>query len=643
MTQNGSANGIRCVTLRFPQGEDARVLRAPKPQRTGGKPRQTPAHSGAIYRISLPCAVAIDPTERIMLRSHGAQQSHRREPGEIPLSAALGLRAIVKILRGGKPKRRPDRGNVSEWLIRPHWRATCSVMKSVLVLFKRDLRVQDNPALALAATRASARGGAVLPVFVAEPEAWAQPDASARQWRFVAESLEVLRADLAALGAPLIVRQGAMVDVLAQLCADHDVTEIISTEETGNLWSYGRDRRLAAWARGAGVTWTELPQMGVQRRLGSRDGWAKTRDAAMRLPQVPVPGGLRGIALEPGAIPDARDLALPFDPCPGRQPGGRGAGLSAYASFLTERGQTYRRAMSSPLEGAQACSRLSPHLAWGTISSRETLHGLSARRAELKGTRDGWLGSLRSFEARVAWRDHFMQKLETQPAIEIRCLHSAYEDLRPRLPDATRLRAWEKGETGIPFVDACMRSLIATGWLNFRMRAMLVAVASYHLWLDWRATGPHLARMFTDYEPGIHWPQMQMQSGTTGMNTIRVYNPIKQGQDQDPTGAFTRKWCPELRDVPDTYLQSPWLWNGAGRLLGRRYPEPIVDVANAARAARDRAFALRKGDRFQQEAAQIVHKHASRKDGGAGRHFVNDRAKKRRAPTSVPAQLDLGL
>ncbi|ABD54790.1 FAD-binding domain-containing protein [Jannaschia sp. CCS1] len=517
-------------------------------------------------------------------------------------------------------------------------------MKNVLVLFKRDLRVQDNPALALAASR----DGAALPVFVAEPEAWAQPDASARQWRFVAESLEGLRADLAALGAPLIVRRGDMMAVLGGLCATHDVGEIISIEETGNLWSYGRDRRLAAWARGAGVIWTEVPQLGVQRRLVNRDGWARDRQAVMRQAQVPVPEGLRGVSEEPGSIPDARDLALAFDPCPGRQAGGRDGGLATLASFLTARGQEYRRAMSSPLDGAAACSRLSPHLAWGTLSSREVLHGMAARRAEVKGTRDGWLGSLRSFEARVAWRDHFMQKLEDQPAMEIRCLHSAYEDLRPNVPDATRLSAWEKGETGIPFVDACMRSLIATGWINFRMRAMLAAVASYHLWLDWRRTGPHLARMFTDYEPGIHWPQMQMQAGTTGMNTIRIYNPVKQGLDHDPTGTFTRTWCPELREVPDACLQTPWAWaetgSPAARRLGRRYPAPIVDVTQAARAARDRAFAVRRGDAFHREASEIVTKHASRKDSGAGRHFVNDRERTRRSKAQTPsAQLDLGL
>jgi deoxyribodipyrimidine photo-lyase len=400
---------------------------------------------------------------------------------------------------------------------------------------------------------------------------------------------------------------------------------------------------VAAWARAAGIAWEDLPQFGVTRRLASRDGWARARDRVMRQPLIEAPAALHAVAEDPGPIPDARDMALGFDPCPDRQRGGRDAALALLESYLTIRGRDYRRAMATPLDGATACSRLSPHLAWGTLSPREALAATRTRRAEVQGTRDGWIGALKSFEARIAWRDHFMQKLEDEPALETRCLHPAYEDLRPRSPDATLLAAWQTGETGLPFVDACMRSLIATGWLNFRARAMLVSVASYHLWLDWRATGPHLARLFTDFEPGIHWPQMQMQSGTTGMNTVRIYNPVKQGHDNDPTGAFTRAWCPELRAVPDAHLQTPWAWDGANRLLGKTYPAPIIDVASAAKRAREQVWGLRGTTAFRAEAGRIIEKHASRKDGGAGRHFVNDRARRRRPPRKPDAQLSLDL
>jgi len=508
----------------------------------------------------------------------------------------------------------------------------------VLVWFKRDLRIADNPVL----TAAAARGGRVLPLFIVEPDYWAQSDASARQYRFLAETLAGLQAGLADLGAPLVLRVGDAVTVLDRLCVRHRIGAILSHEETGNAWTFARDRRVADWARSAGIRWEEVPQTGVARRLATRDGWAARRERAMRAPCAAPPGRLRPVKEEPGAIPDARELGMPFDPCPERQRGGHPQAVALLESFLTERGRDYRRAMSSPEAGARACSRLSPHFAWGVLSPRAAWRAARARKAEMRNTRQGWNGALRSFEARLAWRDHFIQKLEDEPTLERTCLHSAYETLRPRMPDRARLGAWARGETGFPFVDACMRALIATGWMNFRMRAMLVSFASYHLWLDWRANGPHLARMFTDYEPGIHWPQMQMQSGATGMNTIRIYNPVKQGRDWDPDGAFVRRWCPELRRVPAAHMHTPWTWEEAPRLLGRGYPAPIVDLAAAAKAARERAWAVRAGPAFRGEAKAIIRRHASRKDAGPNRHFVDDRAP-RKPRKRDPGQLSLDL
>jgi deoxyribodipyrimidine photo-lyase len=486
-----------------------------------------------------------------------------------------------------------------------------------IVWFKRDLRLADHPALA-----AATQHGAVLPLYIVEPEYWQGADTSARQWAFTAGCLAELQAALGALGQPLVVRTGEAVAILRELSERHGIRRLFSHEETGNLWTYARDRRVGAWARAAGVEWRELPQCGVVRRLTSRDGWAARRERFVSARLLPGPAALAPLqGIEPGRIATAAELGLAPDPCPARQPGGRRAALGLLESFLTVRGEDYRAAMASPVSGEQACSRLSPHLALGTLSVREAVHAVKATRAEW-GTLT-WRASLKSFESRLAWRDHFMQKLEDEPAIETRCLHPATERLRPREPDAARLAAWQRGETGIPFVDACMRYLAHTGWLNFRMRSMLMAVASYHLWLDWRATGPHLARLFTDYEPGIHWSQCQMQSGTTGINTLRIYNPVKQGLEQDPDGQFTRRWVPELAEVPDSFLQQPWLWPAAGRLLGTRYPAPIVDVAAAARTAREQMWALRKDGAFASEAARVARRHASRKDRQG--HFANDR------------------
>ncbi|MEJ6641294.1 MAG: FAD-binding domain-containing protein [Octadecabacter sp.] len=493
-----------------------------------------------------------------------------------------------------------------------------------IVWFKRDLRIQDHAALA-----AVPKGARVLPLYIYEPDYWALPDTSARQWAFTRDCLDGLRDDLATLGAPLFVKSGDAVEVLEHLRRTHAVTHVLAHEETGNAWTFARDARVIDWARGQGVQFDEYAGSGVVRRLASRNGWAKVRDGHVFGAMIDAPAVLNGVSEASDPVPNG-----PQDHCPDRQQGGRAQGLSLLGGFLTERGREYRSAMSSPLDGEWACSRLSPHFAAGSLSIREAAQATAARQRE--NTDPVWAKSLKSFQSRLAWRDHFMQKLEDQPSLETRCLHSAYEGMRG--DNAVLRAAWEKGETGLPFVDACMRSLNTTGWLNFRMRSMLQAVASYHLWLDWRASAPHLARMFTDYEPGIHWSQAQMQSGTTGMNTVRIYNPIKQGYDQDPKGIFTRRWLPELADVPDMYLQEPWLWDGAQTLA---YPPPVVDAKAAAAQAREQIWAVRKGGRFRAEAAHVIEKHASRKDP-QGR-FMNDRIRAKKTKPQDKNQLSFDL
>jgi deoxyribodipyrimidine photo-lyase len=167
-------------------------------------------------------------------------------------------------------------------------------------------------------------------------------------------------------------------------------------------------------------------------------------------------------------------------------------------------------------------------------------------------------------------------------------------------------------------IDACVRALVATGWLNFRMRAMLVSFASYHLWLDWRPTGLFLGRQFLDFEAGIHWSQMQMQSGTTGINTVRIYSPTKQLRDQDPTGAFVRRWVPELARVPESRLAEPWTMlpdemRRAACRIGNDYPRPLVEHGEAIAEAKRRLFAVRRTANARAEAAEVVTKHGSRR------------------------------
>ena len=267
--------------------------------------------------------------------------------------------------------------------------------------------------------------------------------------------------------------------------------------------------------------------------------------------------------------------------------------------------------MSSPILGESGCSRLSAHLAWGTLSMREVVHATSDRRAALaddaSAAAKAWRASLTAFVGRLHWHCHFTQKLETEPAIEWEPTARAYAGMRPPAPPAI-VAAYAEGRTGFPFVDACMRQLRATGWINFRMRAMLMSFACYDLRIPWQTAGNVLAKLFTDYDTGIHWPQAQMQSGEIGINTLRIYSTVKQGRDHDADGAYIRRWVPELADTTGDSVHEPWNYGG---VVG--YSPPLVDRQVTVKAARDAIWAIRRTDAARLEAADILERHGSRR------------------------------
>ncbi|MGD9255144.1 MAG: FAD-binding domain-containing protein [Chromatiales bacterium] len=486
-----------------------------------------------------------------------------------------------------------------------------------VVWFKRDLRVHDNEALTRAAEQ-----GPVLPLYIVEPDLWRQPDSSSRHWTFCRESLLSLREALADLGQPLVIRQGPAVTVLREMVRSEIVGAVWSHSETGNGWSFARDKAVAAMLAEEGIPWYQPAQHGVVRGYCDRDAWSKQWERMMARERFRSPWLIPLRRIDPGTLP-----GLPFEDylenaSPDRQAGGRKAAIDALDSFLEDRGSRYHMEMSSPLTAGISCSRISSHLAFGTLSMREAVHATRRRRASVKQlppqVRGSWPRALSAFEGRLHWHCHFMQKLESEPRIEFENMQRSMNGLREQETDLHRLESWMRGETGWPLVDACMRALRHTGWLNFRMRAMLVSVASYQLWLHWRLPSLHLARLFTDYEPGIHYSQVQMQSGTTGINSLRIYNPVKQSMEQDPNGDFIKHWLPELEGVKSAWIHAPWLMpdseqKASGVIIDSTYPSPLVDHEAAARHARSRMLQARRQQNARHESREILERHGSRR------------------------------
>lgn len=478
-----------------------------------------------------------------------------------------------------------------------------------LLWFKRDLRVQDNGAL----QAALASGHHVLPLYIIEPEYWRLPDVSRRHWHFLQESLVGLQRNLRAIGSNLCIRNGSVLEVLEGLRQHYGTFTLFSHEETGNAWTFARDKQVAAYCNAQGILWHETPSHGVVRQLPSRDGWAAQRDARMAAPQIPAPTRITSPQeITWGEIPSKHHSLFGSSAIGNVQEGGRESGLRVLNSFLTERCRRYMTTISKPGVSARHCSRLSAHIAYGTLSVKEVEQATKAKLHSLNHNPDPeavqMARNLSAFLLRLAWRCHFVQKLEQQPRIETHCMHPAFEGMREPYFNEQFFEAWKTGSTGYPLVDACIRSLHENGWITFRMRAMLVSFASYHLWLDWRQTAPFLAQLFTDYEPGIHYSQFQMQSGVTGINAVRMYNPIKQSQDHDPEGKFIRRFVPELRDISPQWIHEPWRMEKPPK----HYPAPIVDHEAGIKFARNEISKRWKGEHFREEARAVNQKLGSR-------------------------------
>lgn len=483
---------------------------------------------------------------------------------------------------------------------------------------KKDFRLLDNPALSQAV---SGSWETVLAVFILEPSSIRAPETSYRHIQAQLTAFANLRVILRNQGGDCLLIVDEVITVLDKLHARNRISAIYSHEEVGLLRTFNRDKLVQAWCKHNAVIWNEYQQTGVFRGLDDRDKREYRWQKWIKEGPLPSPPSntLRRLRIPehikrewPGEVPTCNDLnqGVSRRQLVSLQRTDTDHAQSVLSSFLYERGIAYSGGISSPNTAFEAGSRLSTHLAWGTISIRTVYAQTMGRLAELTTERDEeavrFKRSLRAFFSRLHWRDHFIQRLETESDMELYALNRAYDNLYAN-ENPVFLEAWINGQTGYPLVDACIRCAQETGFLNFRMRSLITSVATHCLGLDWRSIHCPMAQWWTDFEPGIHLAQLQMQAGVVGINTLRVYSPYKQMEDHDPEAIFIKRWVPELRDHSAAEIRK------IETAPLKHYRRPLISWRQSTQAMKAEYFAIKNQDTTRKLAEEVLLKHGSRK------------------------------
>lgn len=468
-----------------------------------------------------------------------------------------------------------------------------------IVWLKRDLRTQDHDCF----KEAENHHLDYLIIYIMDPSLIEYPDTSQRHLQFIYHSIKDINSNLKTYNRKVELFYAESDDVFEYLFSCFNINQIFSYKETGIQLSYDRDKRLSRYFKSKGVIWIEFNRHCIQRGKECLTNWNSKFKLYLESEPIKNKYSISTLKFNNNIFRLPKNLTQLYENYPKlfQKPGQENA-FNVLESFCESRYTNYMNHISKPFYSASSCSRLSVYISWGNITLRQIESVIRSKQLTNKFAKQAFLTRLR-------WNNHFIQKFEINCLYEKEFLNQGFNKY-PYQNDDTLLDAFFNSQTGFPLIDACIIALKQTGWINFRMRAMLVSFVCHNLDQDFRRTTYFFAKLFLDYEPGIHYPQFQMQAGTTGIHTIRMYNPVKQSLDNDSEGNFIKKYIPEIRQLPshlihEPYKVAPLEFKMFNISLPDHYIKPIINITQSARDAKEKIYAHKKSSLVKKDCFRI--------------------------------------